>query len=311
MKAILILALFALAVFAHPTRDEFNSWALKHKKIYGTEAESDRRYHIYVANWYRVRHLNSQGQGEFALNKFADLSHSEFKKMYLRPINPTTFGPELSITPSNALPDSYNWVDQGAVCAVKDQGQCGSCWAFSAVANMEGQNFLHGTKTLVALSESQLVDCDTGDDGCNGGLMGNAFEYAIKNGMESEQDYPYVAQTRTCKYDKSKAIYKFSNWSMIPSDEEKMRQALYDMGPLSIAVDAENWSYYSGGIYTGYCTTNLDHGVTLVGWGSQNGKPYWIIKNSWGKDWGLNGYIWLERNTNKCGINKYCCSISV
>lgn len=311
MKVLIVVALLALAVIALPTRDDFNAWAAKHQKLYGTQAESDRRFHIFTANWYRVQRMNAEGKGQFELNKFADLSHAEFKKTYLRPIVPPVGQNVIDFTPSNDLPDAWNWVEHGAVVPVKDQGQCGSCWAFSAVANMEGQNFLQGTKKLVAFAESQLVDCDKVDSGCNGGLMGNAFEYAIQYGMESEEDYPYVPETSECQYDASKAIYKFSNWSMIASDEKKMQQALYDMGPLSVAVDAENWSYYSGGIYDSSCTTNLDHGVTLVGWGTENGKDYWIIKNSWGKNWGKSGYIWLARGKNKCGVNKYVATIHV
>lgn len=280
--------------------------------MYGTATETDRRFHIFTANWYRIQRLNAEGGATFELNQFADLSGAEFKRMYLHPMTVPAFPlSEMEVTPSNGLPDAYNWVDNGAVVPVKDQAQCGSCWAFSAVANMEGQNFLHGTKQLVSISESQLVDCDKVDEGCNGGLMGNAFAYAIKNGMETESDYPYKAVTSTCKYAAAKATIHFSNWTMIPADEKKMQQALFDNGPLSVAVDAENWSYYSGGVYDSSCTTNLDHGVTLVGWGSLNGKDYWIIKNSWGKSWGLNGYIWLARGKNKCGINKYVCTILV
>jgi C1A family cysteine protease len=310
MKAVILAALFVVAVVAVPTRDEFNAWALKHKKVYGTE-EADRRFHIYTSNWYHVQHLNKQGRGHFSLdNQFADLSRSEFRNTYLTLQTPARAATTAKVQVRDA-PDAWDWREHGAVAEIKDQGQCGSCWAFSAVGNMEGQNFLHGTKELVTLAESQLVDCDKADSGCNGGLMGTAFEYAIKNGMETEKDYPYKASTRTCAYSAKKAIYKFSNWTMIEDDEEVMKQALYEYGPLAIAVDAENWSYYSGGIYDSKCTSNLDHGVTLVGYGTEKGKDFWLIRNSWGKSWGENGYIRLIRGKNKCGINQYVCTILV
>ena len=175
---------------------------------------------------------------------------------------------------------------------------------------------------LPLISEQQLVDCEHDcmefpgttqevcDEGCNGGLMPNAFTYAIREGMESEADYPYKGVDQTCKFDASKVKYHFSSWAWVDQDEDAMVAALNTKGPLSVALDASYWSFYAGGIYDSACSSSrMNHGVLLVGYGVENGTKYWIVKNSWGTGWGEKGYIRLIRGKNKCGINNFVCTI--
>jgi C1A family cysteine protease len=206
------------------------------------------------------------------------------------------------------LPESLDWRAKGAVAHVKDQGQCGSCWAFSAVANIEGVNAIK-TGKMVTLSEQQLVDCDhNGDQGCNGGLMDQAFQYLVNaGGIESDSDYKYTARDGSCKFSKAKVAVKLSGFEDISQNEEQIAAALNAHGPLSIAVNANPFQFYSGGVLEvdeESCDPQaLDHGVTLVGYGSEDGKDYWIIKNSWGAGWGEEGYIRLVRGVGACGMN--------
>ena len=203
------------------------------------------------------------------------------------------------------LPESFDWRDQGAVSEVKNQGQCGSCWAFSAVGNLEGLLFRQ-TKTLTRLSEQQLVDCDQKDQGCNGGFMDDAFEY-VKNagGIMSEDDYEYRGKRGKCNFDKSKVALKITGFLDISKNEDEIAQVLLENGPLSVAVNATPFQFYMGGVFAPKkCNPDgLNHGVTLVGFGEEKGHKFWIIKNSWGGRWGEKGYIRLERGTGKCGVN--------
>ncbi len=205
------------------------------------------------------------------------------------------------------LPSSVNWVDNGAVTPVKNQGQCGSCWSFSTTGALEGAFFVKNGE-LDSFSEQQLVDCDTRtnggkDMGCNGGLMDNAFAWIKKNGgLCTEEDYPYVSgNTRTsgtcqdgCDIVYGSQVQSF--YDVPPSSDEDMMTALSNQ-PVSIAIQADQQSFqlYKSGVFTDSCGTGLDHGVLAVGYGSLNGEDYYMVKNSWGTTWGQNGYILLGR----------------
>jgi len=222
-----------------------------------------------------------------------------------------------------ALPTNFDWRTKGAVTPIKNQGQCGSCWAFSTTGNVEGQYFLAGNK-LVGLSEQNLVDCDhecmiyegqkSCDSGCDGGLMPNAFHYIVKNkGIDTENSYPYVAFDQTCAFNPQNVGATIKNWTMISQNETQMAAYMYANGPISIAADAEEWQFYVGGVFEGPCGTSLDHGILIVGYGQEIDYlgfeiNYWWVKNSWGTDWGIDGYLMIIRGVGECGLNLYACS---
>lgn len=318
---LLVAAAASTAFAASNTYADFVAWTKKHHKIYSSPEEHTQRYTNYKTNLHLIESLNSLSNGaKFQANRFADMSFAEFSSTYLSPMTvPKHVTSRLSLNSFKAYPESLDWREKGAVNGIKDQASCGSCWAFSAVGNLEGAYYV-AHKVLPKLSEQQLVDCDHGcmvidnetscDSGCNGGLPIVAFQYVLKNGMMSSNDYGYTGVEGGCKYDASKAIYKFSEAVVVEDNEEAMVAALNEYGPLSVGVDATFWSFYSSGIYDSLCSsTTLNHGVTLVGYGSQGGKNYWIIRNSWGGSWGESGYMKLVRGKNKCGINSLVSTI--
>nr|CAI5847731.1 unnamed protein product [Callosobruchus analis] len=208
--------------------------------------------------------------------------------------------PDMSV----AVPESKDWRDEGAVLEVKNQGQCGSCWAFSATGCLEGQNAIKH-KQHVSLSEQNLMDCSRGYDnyGCNGGNMVNAFFYVQANGIMSEADYPYEAELHNCRYDSGRSAVHVHNVYTVRQDEEAL--ILAEMGPVSVGVNATAFAQYGGGVFNpdSCASSPLNHGVLAVGYGRQGNDDYWIVKNSWGPRWGENGYIKMVRNRgNYCGI---------
>lgn len=234
------------------------------------------------------------------VNKFADLTPTEFKRLYS--MNYTQARSNSTFTvPVSALPESVDWTDKGVVTPVKDQGQCGS-WAFSATGAMEGAWAIKNGQ-LFNLSEQELVDCSVsqGNQGCNGG-MGQAFQYVVANGLATDSEYPYKAVQNTCVSDTS--IMTISGFKSVPNSETALLSAIVQQ-PVSVAVEADNFQFYSGGVMNSPCGTNLDHGVLAVGYGSVNGDDYYKIKNSWGADWGNHGYMLLARGKypdGQCGI---------
>lgn len=248
------------------------------------------------------------------LNKFADLTNTEFRERYTglnRPLIKLT-NPEnlFSYDQTQALPSSVDWRAKGAVTAVKDQGQCGSCWSFSTTGSVEGAWALN--YSLVSLSEQNLIDCSRryGNMGCNGGLMDNAFKYIIDNkGLDTEESYPYEETTSyNCRYTSTNMGAKISSYKDVTSGSEgALQNAIAYHGPVSVAIDASNMSFqlYKGGVYyePRCSSTSLDHGVLAVGYGTGSSGDYWIVKNSWGTSWGDQGYIYMARNKdNNCGI---------
>ena len=219
---------------------------------------------------------------------------------------------------TNAAPSSYDWRNYNRVTAVKDQGSCGSCWAFSAIGNIEGL-YASVKGVLKNFSEQQLVDCDTSDSGCNGGLMEYAFNFLKNYGcLNFAEDYPYKGAKGTCRTDTSKCAdikvtgYKklgssSSTWS--PVDEDEIKEFLYENGPLAIALNADPLQTYSSGILDLTSTkcpiSGINHAVLLVGYGTSSGMDYWIIKNSWGRSWGESGYFRIRRGNGTCGVNCY------
>jgi len=243
-----------------------------------------------------------------AINEFADLTIEEFVALYTG-VRQTVTGWTLQQGSPAAAPTSVDWRTKGAVTPIKDQGQCGSCWAFSAVGSTEGAHFL-AKGALVSLSEQNLVDCSTaeGNQGCNGGLMTQAFDYIIKNkGIDTEASYKYTAQDGNCKFSSANIGSTLVSYKNVAAGSETDLVAKIVEGPTSVAIDASHSSfqlYKSGVYYEAQCSaTALDHGVLAVGYDTDASKEYYIVKNSWGTSWGQDGYIWMSRNrNNNCGI---------
>ncbi|CAF0806192.1 unnamed protein product [Brachionus calyciflorus] len=290
-----------------------------HQKTYETSAEELYRRQIWENNLQFIRQHNQEAQlghhtFTVAMNKFGDLTGQEFGSLYNGFNMSSALNRKLGqrfVTKNNDVPDTVDWRTQGYVTPVKDQGQCGSCWAFSAVAALEGQHFKQAGE-LVSLSEQNLVDCSGkfGNQGCNGGLMDQAFDYIKSNkGIDTEESYPYTARDGKCKFNPATVGATDTGYVDIPTGNEKaLTEALATVGPISVAIDASrsSFQFYSKGVYSdkGCSSTRLDHGVTAVGYDSLGaGQDYYIVKNSWGTGWGNKGFIWMARNQkNMCGI---------
>jgi len=286
----------------------FTKWTQEHNKVYSTPNEHFFRLGVFFANYLKVKALQQTESYEVAINAFADMTPAEFKAKFLgfrmtdRPRNVVL---TQSIT---ANPPAVDWRTKGIVNDVKDQGQCGSCWAFSTVAAIEGK-WAQVKGKLVSLSEQQLVDCSTsyGNQGCNGGLMDQGFEYVKDKGITTEQAYPYKAVDGKCKYSGDATATITGHTDVAQNDGQALEDAAA-AGVVSVAVDAQLWQFYSSGIMKSkFCGSSLDHGVAVVGYGSADSTDFWIVRNSWAATWGEKGYIRVLKSTTKgkgeCGIN--------
>jgi len=294
----------------------FQTWKAKHSKAYETEELEMVKFQTFKNNAAYINEHNMKGVSfTLALNRFADMTNDEYKSMLLGSgPNPDRNG-SAYLEPTNvAIPDSQDWRPQGYVTPIKDQGQCGSCWAFSTVAGLEGQHF-KSTGNLESYSEQQLVDCSSsfGNQGCNGGLMDSGFQYimTLPNGLDTEASYGYKAKDGRCRAASGQTTTPGGVVSgfvdIKEGNESQLTSAAATVGPISVAIDASHMSFqfYSSGVYyeSSCSSSQLDHGVTVVGYGSENSSDYYIVKNSWGASWGLDGYINMARNkNNNCGI---------
>lgn len=297
----------------------FNEFVNKYRKIYYDEREYKYRFKVFSDNLNKIDLLNKyeQGTAVYGITQFADMTEKEFSKSRgyradLRNENDIPF-PQAQI-PNIKLPDNFDWRSKNAVTEVKNQGMCGSCWAFSVTGNVEGQYAIKHGK-LLEFSEQELVDCDKSDEGCNGGLMDNAYRAIEKlGGLEGESDYPYEGDDETCHFNSSKIEVRLSGAVNISHDETDMAKWLVQNGPISIAINANAMQFYFGGVshpWKALCSPdNLDHGVLIVGYGVKQYNlfnrtmPYWIVKNSWGTSWGEQGYYRVYRGDGTCGLNQ-------
>ena len=289
--------------------------------MYGSELEELRRYTIWQSKKRFVIEHNLQAKKfgyTLSMNKFSDMEMDEietkhkglkFSHSKATPSNDTKL---FLMNPKQRVARRVDWRKKGAVTKVKDQGDCGSCWAFSSTGSLEGQYFLK-MKQLFSLSEQNLVDCsdDYGNLGCDGGQQECAFDYVKYNrGIDMEMSYPYEAKDGQCRFTSTYIGARVTGYTKIQATNERsLMEAVYTIGPISVSIDASKNSfmhYNSGVYYEPLCLSSarsLDHAVLVVGYGTHNGQDYWLVKNSWGEDWGMDGYIMMARNKdNNCGI---------
>eukprot|EP00094_Tigriopus_californicus_P005518 TCALIF_05315-PC protein Name:"Similar to Cp1 Cathepsin L (Drosophila melanogaster)" AED:0.20 eAED:0.21 QI:41/0.45/0.33/1/0.54/0.5/12/28/835 len=299
--------------------DEWEAWKLAHGQNYSTSNEERFRMKVFIENKDKIaRHNHEAHRGIHTyflkMNKFGDLLRHEFVNVmngYRIDLDNSSRMGATFISPANVeLPNEVDWRAKGAVTPIKDQGRCGSCWAFSATGSLEGQHFRKNGQA-VSLSEQNLMDCSIpyGNIGCAGGLMDGAFKYIKENGgIDTEKAYPYEGALDDCRYQvKTKGASDMGFVDLPKGDEQKLKEAVATTGPVSVAVDAshETFQFYSHGVYDEpHCRPDaIDHGVVVVGYGSENGTDFWLVKNSWGTKWGDAGFIKMTRNKqNQCGI---------
>merc|ERR1719466_508358 len=325
MKCLALLSCLVVCATAHPDySDSWEEFKDKYTKEYDDANEEDYRKNVWSSNVGFISSHNDEydnGLHDFSVgeNEFADMTPDEitsyFNGLTMEESRQTgmIFFSDVSM---ESLPTEVDWRKNGSVTPVKNQGHCGSCWAFSATGSLEGAHFLK-TGKLVSLSEQNLVDCagKEGNHGCMGGLMDLAFKYIKANGgIDTEASYPYTAKTgKKCLYNATNSGANLTSWVDVShKSEADLQKAVGTVGPISVAIDASKptFHFYKKGVYHDHkcSSTRLDHGVLAVGYGSAtqaNGrnKDFWLVKNSWGEKWGMDGYIQMVRNErNACGI---------
>ncbi|XP_037356028.1 cathepsin S [Talpa occidentalis] len=310
---------------AQPQRDatldrHWLLWKNTYGKQYTGKNEEVARRLIWEKNLkyvmlHNLEHSMGMHSYDLGMNHLADMTSEEVMTLMSSLKVPPQWQRNVTYKsmPNQKLPESVDWREKGCVTEVKYQGACGSCWAFSAVGALEAQLKLK-TGKLVSLSAQNLVDCATQkymNEGCNGGFMTEAFQYVIdNNGIDSDASYPYKAVDGKCQYDSRNRAATCSKYTRLPyGDEEALKEAVANKGPVSVGIDATRASFflYRSGVYDDpACNDTVNHGVLVVGYGNLDGKDYWLVKNSWGTTFGEQGYIRMARNSkNHCGIASY------
>jgi C1A family cysteine protease len=315
-----LVALIALVLSCQEENDyqEFEEFVQKYDKHYDSIEEYMARYSVFKENLEIIRENRRNANEEMTwtegVNEFSDLTEQEFRKYYMNLDFDALKG--LGAEPVDFVPDvdapaEWNWCTKGYCGAIKNQGRCGSCWAFSVMSNVE--SLWYGkTKKSVVLAEQLLVDCDKTSFGCRGGYPGKAFTWLANNGgVMYEHDYPYTAKDGQCKKNPSKYVsgLKLSGFKLLGQNENDMKTFLYSVGPLAAVINATPLQRYTGGIVnlpSSQCR-GYNHAINLVGYGhdKSTGLDYWLVRNSWGASWGEHGYFRIVRGKGSCGINFY------
>ncbi|CEF63690.1 Cathepsin F [Strongyloides ratti] len=300
---------------------KFTDYLKLYNKSYSSQYEMKKRFRIYKKNLQAIDfwNFNEQGTAVYGETEFMDLTPNEFKDIMVPYVWDTSIKPpnvaDVSQYKNDNIPEAFDWREHNAVTEVKNQMNCGSCWAFSVTGNIEGAWAIKKGK-LISLSEQELLDCDVIDQACNGGLPSQAYKEIIRiGGLESEAKYPYHHTKDTCAWDSSmKAVY-INDSITIPPNEDEMKIWLFKNGPISVGVNANPLQFYRHGIshpWKMFCSPLfLNHGVLIVGYGEEKNKPFWIIKNSWGTKFGESGYYRLFRGANVCGVREMATSAIV
>ncbi|XP_034954971.2 cathepsin S [Zootoca vivipara] len=323
--ACVFLAFAAAASSAYWEKDptlnrHWELWKKKYDKTYKNEKEEGGRRMTWERNLqfimlHNLEHSLGLHSYELGMNHLGDMTSEEVTAMLtgLKVPDSRMHNSTYYVSSLGVLPDTVDWREKGCVTDVKNQGACGACWAFSAVGALEGQLKLK-TGKLVSLSAQNLVDCSSkyGNHGCNGGYMDAAFQYIIDNkGIDSEASYPYEAKNGMCHYDPSARAATCSKYVTLPSgDEAALKDAVANVGPVSVGINASLMSFFlfKRGVYDDpKCSQHINHGVVVIGYGTEEGKEYWLVKNSWGPSFGDEGFIKIARNHgNRCGIASQC-----
>ncbi|KAL6197240.1 hypothetical protein ACLB2K_032849 [Fragaria x ananassa] len=310
------------ALYEASIAQKHEQWMAKHGRVYPDSSEKERRLAIFTKNVEFVEKFNKQGNKTYKLsiNKFSDMTNEEFIRHhtgYKVPNNSSTSTSfknnsfQYQSLADTDIPTSMDWREQAAVTGIKDQGRCGACWAFTVVAAVEGLTKIK-TGQLISFSEQQLVDCSHQNGGCRGGSLEIAYEYVIQNGgIAREENYQYQGtDMETCDTNKeSEHAAQITAYEQVPSRSENDLLKAVSMQPVSISIAAygPDFQHYSNGVFSGDCGTHLDHAVTAIGYGTtEDGIPYWLLKNSWGEHWGESGYMRILRNSDApegmCGL---------
>lgn len=299
---------------------DYNNAILKHNfeefkqyfnKKYINVNEELYRFGNFKYNFDKINEWNNFNNSSFnlSLNQFSDLNTTEFARLHNGYKYTQKKGENRDFIYNNNLPDNINWVNKNLVNPIKNQGHCGSCYAFSSVQALESAWAIK-TGDLYSLSEQEIVDCDKLDDGCNGGLMENVFNWTRDNGgLTTTSNYTYTGHDDICHFQKNQSIVQVKGYVSVPNNTLAVMTAVVQQ-PVSIAINANTFSFqfYHSGVYDPYFCKNddasLDHGVGIVGYGTLHNKDYFLVRNSWGETWGDKGYILMARGDHKntCGL---------
>lgn len=322
--SLIILEIFTFLLAKNSDFELFQKFIKTYNKQYSSIETFQQRFQVFKLNLNRFQvsrqfytEKEDENDDEIYLNKFFDLSPEEFESAYLK-FNPGNIQEHLNQNGNifkqikEDAPEKLDWREKGIVSVAKEQGFCGSCWAFSAIGNIEGQLAIKTNSAAINLSEQQLVDCDKKDQGCDGGYMDTAYQYLAEvGGVMTEADYPYVGMRfkEQCHFNQEKIVAQVANYTWAGTDnEEVIKQFLFERGPLAIGLNGSPLQLYHKGVFDPWiCSNKINHGVLLVGYGfdDKKKKPYWIVKNSWGETWGESGFFRIVRGKGKCGVNTY------